>query len=213
MPNRAKLIQLVHIGAAKLFGGDEDARRDWQFAVSGRGGRPGQRSCSDMSNDQLEDLVAELRAKGALDKRSPRRAGRKPFSRSQYLAKVAAQLADMGLPWSYAESIAWRLSGGKGLQPGSQPGVKRLDWLKGERHWRNLVAALDYEQKKRSYMASITDMLKNLGEDLAYVDTLVPANKRGSKWQRDLKWLKAIDGQLAEKVHEAKAAAVELSQC
>lgn len=57
---RAKLIQLVHIGAAKLFPGDDDARRAWQAE------RTGHASCTDMSDADLENLVAELRRKRVL---------------------------------------------------------------------------------------------------------------------------------------------------
>lgn len=57
--SRATLIKLVHAGARHLFG-DEDARKDWQED------RTGHRSCSDMSNADLENLVAELRRKKAL---------------------------------------------------------------------------------------------------------------------------------------------------
>lgn len=75
MTSRTKLIQLVHIGAAKLFPGDEDARRDWQQA------RTGQRSCASMTVADLENLVAELKRKSAL--RPPRRA-KHPLARKIY---------------------------------------------------------------------------------------------------------------------------------
>lgn len=57
--NRAILIKLVHAGARHIFT-DEDARKQWQQD------RTGHRSCSDMSNADLENLVAELRRKKAL---------------------------------------------------------------------------------------------------------------------------------------------------
>jgi len=57
--NRATLIKLVHAGARHAFN-DEDARKQWQES------RTGQRSCKDMSDAQLENLVAELRRKKAL---------------------------------------------------------------------------------------------------------------------------------------------------
>lgn len=61
MNNRKKLIQLVHIGAAKLFP-DDDARRAWQQA------RTGHASCKDMTDVQLENLVKELKRKRVITK-------------------------------------------------------------------------------------------------------------------------------------------------
>ncbi len=151
--NRATLIKLVHAGARKLFN-EDDLRRDWQRD------RTGHDSCSDMSNADLENLVAELRRKGAMaPRRPPKRAGRVPYNRSTYMEKIGAQLADMGLSWQYAESIAYRVTGGKGgranspnRQPGdavSKPGVKKLEWVQRPEHFRAIIAALAVEQKKR----------------------------------------------------------------
>lgn len=64
MSRRASLIKMVHIGARNLFD-DEEARRDWQQA------RTGHASCSDMTDAQLDNLVAELRRKQALKPRKP----------------------------------------------------------------------------------------------------------------------------------------------
>ncbi|MES9873127.1 MAG: regulatory protein GemA [Candidatus Sedimenticola sp. 6PFRAG7] len=176
--SRGKLIQLVHIGASKLFK-DEDDRRGWQEQ------RTGHRSCSDMSDADLENLVAELRRKGALDgNKAPRRAGRVPFNRSPYMDKIEAQLASMGLSWQYAESIAWRITGGKGEKPNSQPGVKRLEWVRNAEHLRAIIAALDVEQEKRGNLHRIDEQLKALGRDRTYLDTLIPEHMH-DKWQRN----------------------------
>lgn len=59
MTTRATLIKLVHAGACKMFP-DEETRRAWQYH------RTGHASCSDMSQADLENLVAELRRKRAL---------------------------------------------------------------------------------------------------------------------------------------------------
>ena len=59
----------------------------------------------------------------------------------------------MGLSWAYAESIAWRQTGGKGERPNRQPGVKRLEWLKTDAQFRALIAALTREQQKRRQRA------------------------------------------------------------
>ena len=86
MADRKKLIQLVHVGAAKLFPGDEAARRAWQKD------RTGHESCSQMTMADLENLVAELRRKGALQpKRQYSPARRKPVQ-----SKITAIWIQMG---------------------------------------------------------------------------------------------------------------------
>lgn len=199
MITRPKLIQLVHVGAHKLFGKNEEARRAWQQAKTGHD------SCSRMHINQLEDLVADLRRQGALDKRPPRRAGRKPFNRSLYMDKIEAQLAEMGLSWQYAESIAWRITGGRGIKPESRPGVKRLEWVRDPAHFKGVIAALDAEQRKRGIMASINQMLPQLGMSFTDVDALVRPGLRGTKWQRHLPTLEALAKYLAERIDSQQA--------
>lgn len=90
----------------------------------------------------------------------PKNRGRKPgtLEREPYLQKIGALLADMGLSWTYAESIAWRVTGGKGQQPTSeQPGVEKLEWVKQQRHFRAIVTALVKEQHKRKLRNCTTE--------------------------------------------------------
>ncbi|MEJ1417002.1 MAG: phage protein GemA/Gp16 family protein [Candidatus Sedimenticola sp. (ex Thyasira tokunagai)] len=184
---RSTLIKLVHAGARNLFK-EEDDRRLWQE------NRTGHSSCSNMSDADLENLVVELRHKGALEpRRTPRRAGRVPFNRSPYMTKIEAQLADMQLSWQYAESIAWRITGGKGKKPNSEPGVKRLEWVCKAEHFRAIIAALEVEQTKRGLFAQVTELLKLLGKDHTHVELMVPDHMSG-KWQRNRVWL----GQIVE---------------
>jgi phage gp16-like protein len=86
MADRKKLIQLVHVGAAKLFPGDDAARRAWQRE------RTRHESCAAMTIADLENLVAELRRKGALQpKRQYSPARRKPLQ-----SKITAIWIGMG---------------------------------------------------------------------------------------------------------------------
>lgn len=185
MKTRATLIKLVHAGARNAFA-DDAARRTWQRE------RTGKDSCKDMTDGQLEALVGELRRKGALHDGPPRRAGRVPFNPSPYMAKIEAMLAEMGLSWQYAEAIAWRITGGRGLRPGGQPGQQRLEWVRGQKHFEGIIAALEVEQTKRRMMRHITTMLAELGLDITAVDEWVAPQLRGPKWQRNLKVLKAV---------------------
>ena len=61
-----------------------------------------------------------------------------------YLQKIEALLADMELPWAYADTIAEHISGGK-----KPEAIKRLAWVKEQRHFVGIVAALQAEKKKR----------------------------------------------------------------
>lgn len=180
MANRKKNIQLVHVGANKLFC-DEDARRGWQQD------RTGHRSCSKMTDDQLEGLVAELRDKGALDSRPPKHAGTAPHNLDKVpqLKKIEAQLADMKLPWSYANAIAKRMFG-----------IARVDWLREQKQRDAIIAALHVEQEKRTFMNNINASLKVINKGLSYIDTLVPEHMRGVKWQRNRAWLAHISAEL-----------------
>jgi phage gp16-like protein len=141
--NRATLIKLVHAGARKLFR-DDDLRRDWQRE------RTGHESCRDMSDADLENLVAELRRKGALDplgasRRPPRRAGKRPNTpapRQPLIRKIEALLADKArrqgstVPWSYADAIASRVCG-----------VERVQWCT-PKQLGQIVAALSADQRR-----------------------------------------------------------------
>ena len=190
MANRTTLIQLIHIGAPKLFSDDEE-RRAWQKDMTGK------TSCKDMNDKELEYLVKLLRDAGAITKR-PSRAGRKPFNRSPYMAKIGAQLADMKLSWQYAEGIAWRITGGKGTKTEGRPGVERLEFVKQRRHFEGIIAALEKEQTKRYLMTSVREMVVKLGLDYAYVEIIVDGRANASKWQRDIRLLEFVYEHLSQ---------------
>lgn len=197
--SRQKLIQLVHIGAGKLFPKDDEARRAWQEQHTGK------TSCSKMSNEELVKLVKLLKEAKAITVKPPKRAGRVPFNPSPYMDKIEAQLADMGLSWQYAEAIAWRLTGGKGERSG-QPGMARLEWVRKREHFEGIIAALQKEQKKRNLLSGIEYCLNamNLHED--YVEKLVEGRKNADKWQRDVPLLNAVYQHLHDKMEFMNAA-------
>lgn len=199
MPSRKQLISLVHIGAGKLFK-DEDSRRDWQEQHTGK------RSCSQMTDHDLERLVKLLRDANALTKRPPRRAGRKPLNHSPYMKKIEALLADMGLSWQYAESIAFRITGGNGEKTLGRPGMQRLEWVHQRKHFEAIIAALEAEQKKRNLLADIEYHLNALNLDEAYIEQLVSGRKDASKWRRSLTLLGPIADNLREKLEFEHAA-------
>ena len=73
------------------------------------------------------------------------------------LQKIEAMLADMQLPWAYAEKIAENITGGK-----KPEAIKRLEWVRQAKHLVGIVAALHAEKKKR-----LTAALEQLGVALA----------------------------------------------
>ena len=109
------------------LGLDDSARKQVQREVTGKD------STKDMTPADAGKVIAHLRERQGNDGcRYPKRAGRVPrtLEREPLLQKIGALLADMNLPWEYAEGIAWRVSGGRGNAPGLQPGVQRMEWAK-----------------------------------------------------------------------------------
>ncbi|AFJ01974.1 E16-like protein [Methylophaga frappieri] len=199
MSQRRQLIQLVHIGADRLFS-DEESRRDWQEQHTGK------RSCSKMTDRELEQLVRVLRDAKVITKRSPKRAGRKPVNPSPYMKKIEALLADMGLSWQYAESIAFRITGGNGEKTLGRPGMQRLEWVHERKHFESIIAALEVEQKKRKLLADIEYLLDALNLDVSYVEHLISGRKDADKWRRNPSLLIAIVDSLNEKLEFEYAA-------
>ena len=74
-----------------------------------------------------------------------------------YLQKIEALLADMELPWAYAESIAEHITGGK-----KPEAIKRLAWVRQQKHLVGIIAALHAEKKKR-----LTKVVADLGARIA----------------------------------------------
>lgn len=224
MTTRATLVKLVHAGARKLFA-DDDTRRVWQRLRTCKSGcgatcrQPaactGHSSCKTMGFTDLEKLVAELRRKKALDPpRAPKRAGRVPANRlDPYMTKIEALLADMGLSWQYAEAIAWRITGGKGLQPESKPGVKRLEWVRKDEHFRGIIAALEVEQKKRKHLAHIDEFLPRLGMTESDMEELIPTHLRGGKWRRHLPTLRIIVVGINQQLSQQLEEELEAQEC
>jgi len=172
---------------AREVGLDDDARKHVQLEITGK------QSTTDMVPIDAGKLIAHLKKLRGPAKRYPRRAGRVPgnLRREPMLQKIEALLADMGLSWEYAESIAWRITGGKGEQPGSQPGVKRMEWVRDDRDLRAVVAALHVEQRKRHSYALIGRELERLQKDETWLESQIQPPWVG-KWKRHTKRLNAI---------------------
>lgn len=88
--NRTKLIQLVHIGAAKKFS-DDDERKCWQQKCTGH------RSCSAMTTNQLNSLVSELQTEGFLTAARQSGQSRKPTATARLIYHLWNCLTKSGI--------------------------------------------------------------------------------------------------------------------
>lgn len=193
--NRGALAKL-HI-AKKQLGMDEETYR----AMLQQHG--GVRSAKDLNERGLARVLAHLRSCGAEFSAPRRNIGKRPHNFNRlpaYVDKVEAQLADMGLSWAYADSIARNITGGHGApEQGKDPGVEKLAWVTQDKHWRAIIAALDVEQEKRQRLASIDELLAELGLGRDYVEQIIDGHPRAPRWTRDRKLLAAIVEHLARK--------------
>jgi phage gp16-like protein len=192
MSDRRNDLAKIHL-AKKQLGLDDDAYRDMLWVAARV------RSASDLDEYGRRSVIEHLRKCGATFAR-PKKAGKRPHNYNQlpeYITKVEALLADMGLSWAYADTIARNITGGKGSHV-KDPGVERLAWVKGDRHWRAIIAALSVEQEKRGLLDSVDELLQKLGKDHDYLKQLFPSLPQ--KWQRDRRWLRAIVERLAHQV-------------
>lgn len=176
-------------GLARELGLDDDDRKAIQRKVTGKD------SITSMTPLEGARVIDHLRALRGPGRRYPKRAGRVPktLDREPLLWKIEALLADMKLSWEYAESIAWRITGGRGEQPGRQPGVRRMEWVTDLRDLRAVIAALHVEQRKRSALTHVMAELQRLNRDVEWLEAeLFPDSK--ARWQRNARDLQfAID--------------------
>jgi len=177
MISRGKLAQ-IHIAKQQL-GLDDEAYR----ALLARAA--GVRSAKDLSDRGVTLVLQEFRRLGWRPK-APKRAGRKPstFSKHEQMIKVEALLAELGAPWAYAEAI--------GRQ---QTGLARLEWLRTERQFRGVIAALSVELEKRSRLAAVDRHLAYTGESR---ESLARRYRLPPGWERDRRLL----GRLLEALPE-----------
>lgn len=172
---RKRDLAAIHAGANQL-GMEDDARRDLIERISTdlRGAGHGVRSAGDLNIRERAAVLDELRRLGAGN--SPRTKG-KPHNFPQLdaeITKIEAQLADMQLPWSYADAIAKRMFG-----------IQRCAWLRQQKQLVAVLSALHNEQRKRDLGAAINRMQAALG----ITDDAIRAPKN---WRRSIPALVAV---------------------
>jgi phage gp16-like protein len=184
--------QLAAIHAAKrTLDLEECEYRDLIERVSATKGKP-VRSAKDLSSAQLAAVLDEFKRKGGI-KASPKTKGKpKNFdSMPQMITKIEALLADMKLPWSYADAIAKQ-----------QFRIQRVAWCRHEDQLRAIIAALDVEQEKRELLAEVEATCVRLELTL---EQLEEHYRLGSKrWRRNRESLKSVRDALARDFPQAE---------
>jgi len=125
--------------------GDDAIYRDFLFSVCGK------RSSTHMDQRDYTEVKNEMIKRGGVFKtyhKSARRSGmhtKKPKAREKLLSKIGAILADMGLPWSYADSIADQMYGDKSNDRVAKKHVRMLDYTQTH---AVMVALIKHQRKK-----------------------------------------------------------------
>lgn len=130
-PRKAALAQ-IHI-AKKQLGLDDDTYRQMLQSLTGK------QSCSGMVISELKAVLRHLKKCGFKNKQP--RFGQRPnpgVTRQPLMNKVEALLADNGLHWNYAHSMAQRMFK-----------VEKIDWL-DPHQLRKLVAALEINVRRQT---------------------------------------------------------------
>lgn len=177
---RRKQLAAIH-AARRDLGLDEDSYRHMLSEVAGV------RSAADLDADGRRKVLDHLRRVGWSTK-PRRRVAEHPgtphnLDREQMLQKIEAQLASMGLPWSYADAIAKQ-----------QTGIQRVAWLRNREHLTGVIGALHVEQEKRGLLASLDELLAAAGINR---DELAEQYRLRRNWERHRPTLRALVERLA----------------
>lgn len=131
-PRRRKELAKIHV-LSKAAGLDEDSYRDVLERLTG------QRSAAQLTAKQRVRVLDYLKALTGGTRTYPGRPHNITHSdRSPLLTKVEALLADQGLPWSYAASIARQMYQREKLE------------FCDQRQLRGVITALTKRQKKEA---------------------------------------------------------------
>lgn len=133
--NRSQ-IALLHVAKSKV-GLSEQEYRDLL-------GRYGVATSKDLNSEQLEELIRHLKDCGFQMQSSVPGAPeieKQPAAKRPNLRKIWALLKKQGLPWSYADGVAWRMHQ-----------VTKTIWCTPEQ-LHKIVIALEYRAKQEGPQA------------------------------------------------------------
>lgn len=173
-PNQAK----IHIARQQLSM-DDAAYRALLARVAGV------RSSTELGPRQVGAVLREFERLGFQPKPSAKTKG-KPHNFAEQgaeITKIEALLADMKLPWSYADAIAKRMFK-----------IERCAWLKTPKQYQGLIAALHVEQKKHELNAELEDLFNSLEYQHPERTAVLEGLPKG--WNRSVPTLEAVVGAL-----------------
>lgn len=183
---RRKNLAAIHAGKRALKM-DNDVYRDMLARVSASQGAA-VRSSALLNEAQIRAVITELIRLGGLT--PPNKAKGKPHnfnspSMPEMITKIEALLADMKLPWSYADAIAMQ-----------QFKIEKVAWCRKQDQLRSLIAALHVEQEKRQLLNAVEELCVRVGISIADVEGRYGLRKG---WTRNRTALKrVIDAMLGD---------------
>ena len=167
-------LSKIHIAKQQL-GMDDDIYRGLLARVAGV------RSSKELSTRQASAVLNEFERLGWKPKPSSKAKG-KPHNFKELperIRKIEAQLADMKLPWAYADALARQMFK-----------VERVAWLKLPKQLDALIAALHVEQEKRQLLLEVEGLCKELGVDAP--ERMAGLEQLPDGWQRQRPILRAL---------------------
>lgn len=158
----------------------------------------GSTSSKNLTERQGQAALAELTRLGFKAKPTPKVEG-KPhnFNRlPNLITKIEALLADMGLPWSYADAIAnqmWKR--------------QRIAWTREETKLKAILAALHVEQTKRGLLTLVERQMAILGPQDPKWQALL--DRLPKNWKRNVTILQQLAETLGLAVEALEAGDVD----
>lgn len=186
MPDkRQRLIKIIHVARREL-GMDRDT---YMMMVRHIPGLEQLESTAKASIPNLTRILDELKKRGFRVVPSQKTKG-KPHNFDSgamplMITKIEAQLASMGLPWSYADSIASRMFK-----------IQRCAWVRSEKQLQAIIAALDVEQEKQAGTAAVYEHMQRLGYTQEQQHQFI--GQLPADWQRNRSLLKQVNAWLGE---------------
>lgn len=202
---RRKELAAIHVSAKQL-----DIDRETYVALLTRVANA--TSSADLDAAGRRAVLDEMRRLGAVNPATKTRRGRakpgsypgKPHNANSVampdmISKIEAQLADMKLPWSYADAIVRQ-----------QHGIDRCAWCRSPEQLRGVIAALHAEQEKRQLGESVDRLLTELG--IAPEKMVEMFRPLRPNWRRHRPSLRLVVEHLSELAEKSKHATLTKRQ-
>lgn len=141
----------------------------------------GAHSAKDLNNQQAASLLDEFKRLGWKPKASSKTKG-KPHNVStlpKQISKIEALLAELGLPWAYADAIGRQMFK-----------ISRIAWLRKPAQLDAIIAALHAEHEKRQLLAKVEQLCTQLG--LEKPEQMAGMQELPEDWTRQRPVLKAL---------------------